>query len=89
MTRRDQQISARGVYYDLTISPYEFITPYGEIFKFSSKKKLDIYTRDIPKEIQRVEKILDRNNVRDQLDDEIIALLIKAVYRSFYRKTEV
>ncbi len=89
MTGREQKVSARGVYYDLTISPYEFETPYGEIFKFSSKKKLDIYTRDIPKEIERVEKILARNNLRDRLEPEFIQILIKEVYRSFYRKTEV
>lgn len=89
MTGRDQKISARGVYYDLTISPYEYKTPYGEIFKFSSKKKLDIYSRDVPKEIQRVEKLLSRNDLRDQIEDEFVQLLIKAVYRAFYRKTEV
>lgn len=80
--------SRRGVYYDLTISPYEYKTPYGEIFKFSSKKKLEIYTRDIPKEIIRFEKFLTRNTLMAQLPCEIIQLLYKAVYKALYSYIE-
>lgn len=82
------RVSRRGVYYDLTISPYEYTTPYGEIFKFSSQKKLDIYTRDIEKELQRVEKIIDRHDMKSFIEKEILQLIYKAVYRSFYRRTE-
>ena len=82
------KVSRRGVYYDLTISPYEFTSPYGDIFKFSSKKKLEIYTRDIVKEIKRLEDIIQRNDMQSFLEDEILQLLIKAVYRSFYKKIE-
>lgn len=84
----DVKISRRGVYYDLTISPYEFETPYGEIFKFSSQKKLDMYTRDIGKEIKRLEDILDRNDLSSFLFDSTIQLLTKAVYRSLYRRIQ-
>lgn len=82
------KVSRRGVYYDLTISPYEYITPYGEIFKFSSQKKLDIYTRDIGKELERVQKIVDRYDMKSFVEDEILQLINKAVYRSFYKRTE-
>lgn len=84
----EPKVSRRGVYYDLTISPYEYRTPYGDVFKFSSEKKLSIYTRDILKEVQKLEKIIARHNLGAFLDDEIIQLLVKAVYRSFYAKTE-
>lgn len=84
----EPKVSRRGVYYDLTISPYEYRTPYGDVFKFSSEKKLSIYTRDIVKEICKLEKIIARHNLGAFLDDEIIHLLVKAVYRSFYVKTE-
>lgn len=80
--------SRRGVYYDLRISPYEYTTPYGDIFKFSSSKKLEIYTRDIVKEIKRVDTLISRHDMSDFLPDEILTLLYKAVYRSFYRKIE-
>lgn len=80
--------SRYGVYYDLEASPYEYRTQYGDVFKFRSKKKLEIYTRDAPKEIEKIDSIIDRNDLRDFLPDDIIRLLHRTVYRSFYRKIE-
>lgn len=82
------KVSRRGVYYDLSISPYEFTSPYGDVFKFSSKKKLEMYTRDIPKEITRLEALIKRHDMQSFITGEIVQLLKKAVYRSFYRKIE-
>lgn len=84
----DVRKSRRGVYYDLSISPYEFKTPYGDIFKFSSRKKLEMYTRDVPKELARLEAIISRNDMGDFLPAEIRQLLSRTVYRSFYKKIE-
>lgn len=84
----ERKVSARGVYYDLTLSPYEYQSPYGDIFKFSSKKKLEIYTRDIPKEIDRLQKLLARYNLSDQLPSRMITELHAAVYKAFYCRTE-
>lgn len=84
----DVKKSRRGVYYDLTISPYEYHTPYGDIFKFSSQKKLEIYTRDIPKELQRLTRLIERHNLQNFIPDEIMQLIVKAVYRSFYNSVE-
>ena len=81
-------VSRRGVYYDLTKSPYEFTSPYGDLFKFSSKKKLEIYTRDIEKELGRLDKCITRNDMQDFVPEEIYQLLRKAVYKSFYKKIE-
>ena len=80
--------SRRGVYYDLSKSPYEYITPYGDLFKFSSKKKLEIYTRDIQKEIDRMKRNLERHGLNKYLPDELTGLLYKGVFRSFYHKIE-
>ena len=80
--------SRYGVWYDLEASPYEYRTQYGDVFKFRSQKKLDMYTRDAPKEIERMDSIIDRNNMRDFLPADIIRLLHRTVYRSFYRKIE-
>jgi hypothetical protein len=52
--------SRRGVYYDLTQSPYEYKTSYGEIFKFHSKKKLEIFSRDYPVYLRQVEKAINK-----------------------------
>ena len=81
--------SRRGVYYDLDKSPYEYTTPYGDLFKFSSKKKLEIYTRDIDKELERVNKFVKRNELERFIPDEIKLLIKRAVYKSFYKKIEV
>lgn len=88
MTPRDVKISSRGVYYDLTISPYEFKSPYGDIFKFSSRKKLEIYTRDIVKEIKRVDDLIARYDLDKIIPSEIIDLIKRAVYKSFYSRVE-
>lgn len=84
----DVKKSRRGVYYDLSVSPYEYTTPYGDSFKFSSQKKLEIYTRDIEKELDRLDKFLNRHSLKRCVPDEIIQLLKKAVFQSFYRKVE-
>ena len=84
----DVKISRRGVYYDLSESPYEFTTPYGDLFKFSSAKKLGIYKRDYVKELQRVDNLLDRHELRKHIPDEIVDLLKRAVCRSFYNHVE-
>lgn len=81
-------VSRRGVYYDLTKSPYEFTSPFGDLFKFSSKKKLEIYTRDIEKELDRLDKCITRNDMQEFIPVEIYQLLRKAVYKSFYKKIE-
>lgn len=81
-------VSRRGVYYDLTKSPYEFKTPHGDLLKFSSKKKLEIYTRDVSKELDRLNTIMQRNDLWKFVPDEIKQLLKRAVYKSFYKKIE-
>ena len=80
--------SRRGVYYDLEISPYEYKTPYGDIFKFSSSKKLEIYARDIEKELKRFDTFFARNELRKIIPDEIIDLVKRKVYRAFYSSVE-
>lgn len=80
--------SRYGVYYDVKESPYEYTTPYGDSFKFRSAKKLEMYTRDAPREIARLDAVIDRNQLREFLPDEIIRLLHRTVHRSLYRKIE-
>lgn len=81
-------VSRRGVYYDLTKSPYEYECPYGDLFKFSSQKKLEMYRRDIPKELERLNKAITRNELETFIPEEIKDLLRRAVYKSFYQKIE-
>lgn len=83
-----QTVSKRGVYYDLSLSPYEYRNPYGDLFKFSSQKKLEIYTREITKEIDRLMKLFERNKLIDYIPYEIVQLLVRSVYCAFYNKIE-
>lgn len=82
----EDKVSRRGVYRDLSLSPYEYQSPYGDIFKFPSEKKLEVYARDIQKELDRVTKTLDRLQLGDYLPHEIVRLLYRSTYRAFYRK---
>lgn len=84
----DKKISRRGVYYDLSLSPYEFVNSYGDIFKFSSAKKLEIYNRDIDKEIEKFDKFIERSGIKDFTPVEIIQLLERSIYQAFYKKVE-
>lgn len=81
-------VTRRGVYLDLSRSPYEYESPYGDLFKFSSQKRLEMYARDIVKEVQRLEKQLDRHRLIDHLPGEIVQLLFRSVYRALYQKIE-
>lgn len=81
-------VSRRGVYYDLTKSPYEYESPYGDVFKFSSKKKLEMYARDINKEVLRLDKAIKRNDLHKWIPLEIHQMLERLVYKSFYKKIE-
>lgn len=79
-------VSRYGVYRDLNLSPYVYESPYGDSFKFPSQKKLDMYRRDIPKEIERVSKALSRLDLDVDMPNEIVQLIHRAVYRGLYRK---
>ena len=47
MYKKQKDISQRGVYYDLDKSPWEYTDDLGNVFKFSSKKKLEIFCRKV------------------------------------------
>lgn len=88
MSGANPKKSRRGVYYDLTLSPYEYKSPYGDLFKFSSEKKLEIYKRDVIKELKRVDDLFTRHETKRFIPVEIIDLVRRAVYRSFYKRVE-
>lgn len=84
----DAKVTRRGVYLDLTLSPYEFKSPYGDIFKFSSAKKLEIYSRDVVKEVKRFDDLLNRNGLAKLVPIEVIVGVKRAIYRAFYKSVE-
>lgn len=84
----DGIVSRYGVYRDLEKSPYRVTSPYGDIFKFRSQKKMDIYTREIQNEIERLHKCVDRLGLRGYVAPEIIQLLSRATYQALYDRVE-
>lgn len=80
----ETKVTRRGVYKDLTKSPHVFNSPCGDSFKFASAKKLEIYTRDVQKEIEKLDKALARHGLRDALPPEIVTMLHRYMYRVFY-----
>lgn len=81
-------VSRRGVYYDLEKSPYEFTSSYGDLFKFRSRKKLDMFTRDIEKEIERFHKFISRNQLFTFVPVQIRDLVERQIYFALYHKIE-
>lgn len=79
-------VSRYGVYRDLSQSPYEYESPYGDLFKFPSQKKLEIYAREIQTELDRVGKFLERLHLEDYVPGEIVQLLYRSTYKALYRK---
>ena len=79
-------VSRYGVYRDLSLSPYEYESPYGDSFKFPSEKKLEMYARDIQTELIRIEKAVHRLHLEDYIPGEIIHLLYRSTYKALYRK---
>lgn len=84
----EAKVTRRGVYKDLNMSPYEYVSPYGDCFKFPSQKKLEIYTRDVPKEIERVTKFVSRLDLEYHVPREIVQMLYRYTYKAFYHKNE-
>lgn len=84
----EEIVSRYGVYRDLEKSPYRYESPYGDLFKFRSQKKLDIYQRDIRTEIDRVSKFVDRYDLVSYLPGEIIQLIYRVTYRALYDRVE-
>jgi hypothetical protein len=80
--------SRYGVYRDLEKSPYEFTNPYGDTFKFRSQKKLEIYQREIEKEVERVGKFLGRLGLESYIPSEIVGMLYRRTYRALYDHVE-
>ena len=78
--------SRRGYYYDLNESPYEYESPYGDLFKFPSAKQLEIYSRNVEKEVEKIDKAFDRVGCKSFLHSNTIQAVYRSIYRSFYNR---
>ena len=85
---KDVRISRRGVYYDLSLSPYEYKTSYGDILKFRSQKKLDMYEKTFRKKLEAVKWSLDRHGLSDFVTPDVIKTLEQLIHEALYAQME-
>jgi hypothetical protein len=81
-------VSSRGVYYDLSISPYEF-NSYGLILKFSSAKKLEIYRRELDQRKEKINRKFAQINEISLLNLGITPMMDKKIQMRIYDEVEV
>ena len=80
----DNRVSRRGFYHDLDLSPYEYISPYGDSFKFPSQKKLESFEKHVPKEIEKVTKAISGLGVAPYVMPEVLQILYRVKYHEYY-----
>jgi len=80
-----KDVSAKGYYYNLNISPYEWKSPYGDIYKLPSRKRIELMDKRAKEELRRLDHVLARNDLKAALPSEIVTMIrrccIEAVYR--------
>lgn len=81
---REDRVSRRGYYYDLDLSPYGYTSPYGDFYKLPSAKRLDMMQREAKAAMQRIDKLIERNDLGAWVPKEIIILLHKAAINAVY-----
>lgn len=84
----NRSISRRGVYYDLSLSPHVHTSACGDVFKFSSAKKLEIFERELPKELEKLDKIIERNTLQDWIPTEFVAYFKRQITTALYKRIE-
>lgn len=83
-------VSVKGYYYNLDISPYVWTSPYGDSFHLPSAKKMEMMGKRVPKALHRLEKLLDAHDLREVLPPDLERMLarfiIQAVYEELVRR---
>ena len=82
--------SRRGVYYDLEKSPYEFQIA-GKTYKFSSKKKLDMFGHKLIERMDALDKCFKKiyritDEGKDYSINELILKMVEKTYNEMLYK---
>lgn len=90
MADRPPDVSVKGYYYNLDISPYVWTSPYGDLFHLPSRKRVEMMEKRVPLALRRLEKLLDAHDLRKVLPPEMPAMLgrfiVQAVYDEVVRR---
>lgn len=83
----DSYITRKGVYLDLSKSPYEYKCKDGTILKFSSEKKLQMYRSFITLASTKIDRVFGiAGKLLDVLDTKSMMTAQAAVEKSIYKE---
>lgn len=80
-----KDVSVKGFYYNLKISPYEWKSPYGDTYKMPSRKRVELMEKRTREELSRLDKALRRCDL--QLPPEIVTMIRRSCIDAVYRQT--
>lgn len=83
----DSYITRKGVYIDLSKSPYEYKCKDGEVLKFSSEKKLQMYRSFITLAGTKIDRAFGiAGKLLDVIDTNTLMTAQAAVEKSIYKE---
>ena len=83
----DSYITRKGVYLDLSKSPYEYKCKDGTILKFSSEKKLQMYQSFITFAGTKIDRAFEiAGNLIEAIDTKSMMTAQAAVEKSVYKE---
>lgn len=83
----DSYITRKGVYLDLSKSPYEYKCKDGTVLKFSSEKKLQMYRSFITLAGAKIDRVFGiAGQLLDVIDTKTMMTAQAAVEKSIYKE---
>lgn len=79
-------VSAKGYYYNLEKSPYVWISPYGDSYKLPSRKRVEMIEKQVPEALSRLDKLLEKYELRDSLPPDLVTLLGRYLVNAVYNR---
>lgn len=77
-------VSAKGFYYNLSKSPYVWLSPYGDYFKLPSAKRVEMMDKRAKEAIGRLDKLLETYELKNVLPDDLAQQLGKYIVQAVY-----
>ena len=77
-------VSAKGFYYNLSKSPYAWVSPYGDYFKLPSAKRVEMMDKRAREALGRLEKLLESYELKTVLPNDLALQLGKYIVQAVY-----
>ena len=79
-------VSVKGYYYQLDKSPYEYTSPYGDLYKMPSRKRLEMMHERVALQMERCDKFFKRHELDMIAPEEVQILVRKFCIEAIYRE---